>query len=141
MVNLITFDDFCGGAVKEKLNIAMKEVIDNMLDPNTPWKKNREVNVKFVFQQNEDRDDLSATVQVTTKTAPVSGVETRMCIGKDIRTGQVYAHEYGKQVKGQLSFEDLPAVDTEKVIVGEDVVDTETGEVTGRVVDFRAQEA
>lgn len=141
MEAIISLSDFCGGALQEKLNVAMKEVIDNMLDPNTPWKKAREVNVKISFNQNEDRDDVSVSVHVTTKTAPVTAIETRMGIGMDIRTGKVYAKEYGKQVKGQMSLADLQK-QPEKVVVGDDVVDPSTGEVTGKVMDFRkAQEA
>ena len=44
-----------------------------------------------------------------------------------------------------MSFADVQAAETapepERVVVGDDVVDTETGEVTGKVMDFRAKEA
>ena len=80
------------------------------------------------------------------KKRPVTAIQTRMAVGKDLRTGQVYAEEYGKQVKGQMSFADvLQAAETvpepERVVVGEEVVDTETGEVIGKVMDFRTKEA
>lgn len=140
MENLISLNDFCGGALLEKTNAALAHVFENMQDPNTPWKKSREVNIKLTFAQNETRDDMAVDVQVVAKTAPVTAIETRMAIGRDIRTGKVYAEEYGKQVKGQMSFADLQ--EPEKVVVGDDVVDTETGEVTGKVMDFRkVQEA
>ena len=88
---------------------------------------------------------MTVDVSVTSKIAPVTAIQTRMAVGKDLRTGQVYAEEYGKQVKGQMSFEDLQAPETaqepERVVVGDDVVDTETGEVAGKVMDFRAKEA
>lgn len=108
-----------------------------MMDPNTPWKKAREVNIKLTFTQNEDRDDTQVSVAVTTKTAPSTAIETRMAIGKDLRTGEIFAQEYGKQIRGQMSLDDLKPAAPEQVVVGKDVVDTETGEITGRVVDFR----
>lgn len=114
--------------------------------PQYPWKKSRELNIKLTFSQNESRDDMAVDVSVTSKIAPVTAIQTRMAVGKDLRTGQVYAEEYGKQVKGQMSFADvLQAAETvaepERVVVGEEVVDTETGEVIGKVMDFRTKEA
>lgn len=137
---------FCGGSLLEKANTALKVVLENMQDPNTPWKKSRELNIKLTFSQNESRDDMAVDVSVTSKIAPVTAIQTRMAVGKDLRTGQVYAEEYGKQVKGQMSFADvLQAAETvaepERVVVGEEVVDTETGEVIGKVMDFRTKEA
>ena len=134
---LLSLVEFCGGALQEKTNKAIKQVIENMMDPNTPWKKAREVNIKLTFTQNEDRDDTQVSVAVTTKTAPSTAIETRMAIGKDLRTGEIFAQEYGKQIRGQMSLDDLKLAEPEQVVVGKDVVDTETGEITGRVVDFR----
>lgn len=146
MENIISLNDFCGGSLLEKANTALKVVLENMQDPNTPWKKSRELNIKLTFSQNESRDDMAVDVSVTSKIAPVTAIQTRMVVGKDLRTGQVYAEEYGKQVKGQMSFADvLQAAETvpepERVVVGEEVVDTETGEVIGKVMDFRTKEA
>ena len=46
----------------------------------------------------------------------------------------IVAEEYGKQIKGQMSLRDF---EPEKVVIDEDVVDTATGEVTGKVIDLR----
>lgn len=141
MESIISLSNFCGGALQEKFNEAAAQVMGNLQDPNTPWKNKREICVKISFSQNEDRDDMAVDVSVTTKLAPVTPIETRMAIGKDIRTGKVYAEEYGKQIKGRMSFADVQP-QPEKVVVGDDVVDADTGEVTGKVMDFRkAQEA
>lgn len=137
----LSLKEFCGGALQEKVNEAAEQVFANLQNPNTPWKNKRNICVTISFQQNEDRDDMAVDVAVTTKLAPVMPIATRMSIGKDIQTGEVYAEEYGKQVKGQMSFADIQT-QPEKVVVGDDVVDASTGEVTGKVMDFRkAQEA
>lgn len=137
-MDALSLATFCGGAVQEKVNEVAKQVFENLQDPN-PWKNKRSITVTISFQQNEARDDLSVGVQVDSKLAPVSPLETRMAIGKDLRTGEVYAEEYGKQIRGQMSLSDYE--NQAETVIGNDVVDTGTGEVVGKVTDFRrAQE-
>ena len=73
-------------------------------------------------------------------------MDTQFAIGKDLKTGEVYAEEYGKQMRGQMTINDYQKEkDTVQVVDG-DLVDTETGEVfeeeqeanyAGNVVDLR----
>lgn len=73
------------------------------------------------------------------KLAPQAPMETAFSIGKDLKTGEMYAEEYGKQIKGQMSFNDF--VDPQEH--GEEskklIVDQSTGEILNdnSVVDFR----
>lgn len=129
--------EIAGGALQEKTNAAMREVVENMQNPNTPWKVKRQINIKIAFAQNEERDDCAVEVSVSTKLAPVSPVVTRMAIGKDLKDGKVYAEEYGKQIRGQMSIDDLQVPGT--VQIGGDTVDTGTGEVAteNKVIDLR----
>ena len=133
-VDLLKLEEIAGGALQEKANAAMQKVLANMQDPNTPWKNKRQITIKISFSQNEDRDDSTVEVSVDTKLAPVSPVVTRMAIGRDLATGETYAQEYGKQIRGQMSL-DLGT----SVQIGGDTVDTETGEVIAdnKVVDLR----
>lgn len=39
MEYLLNLGEFAGGALQEKAEEAMRKVIGNMRDPNTPWKK------------------------------------------------------------------------------------------------------
>lgn len=39
----LTVESLCGGAVQERINRAIKQVVDNILDPNTDPKKKREI--------------------------------------------------------------------------------------------------
>ena len=118
-----------------------------MQDPNTPWKNKRGITIKISFQQNEDRDDTAVDVVVEKKLAHSSPIVTRMSIGTDLDTGEVYAEEYGQQVKGQMSLNDWNAVQEKagKAVVDGKTIDTSTGEVLEEptveknvVVDFRA---
>lgn len=135
-MKLLNLEDIAGGALQEKANEAMQKVLDNMQDPNTPWKNKRQITIKLSFSQNEDRDDTAVELSVDTKLAPVSPVVTRMAIGKNLDTGETYAQEYGKQIRGQMSLDLGNPVQK----IGGDTVDTETGEVVAsgnKVVDMR----
>ena len=143
----VNLEKFAGGALQEKVDRAMDEVLQNMQDPNTPWKNKRGITIKISFQQNEDRDDTAVDVVVEKKLAHSSPIVTRMSIGTDLDTGEVYAEEYGKQVKGQMSLNDWNAVQEKagKAVVDGKTIDTSTGEVLEEptveknvVVDFRA---
>ncbi len=137
MENLLSLQELVGGALQEKVNIAMEEILSNMQNPDTAWKPKRQINIKLSFNQNEDRDDAAVEVSVSTKLAPISPMTTRMMIGKDLQSGEVYAQEYGKQCRGQMSL-DLGGL-VQKI--GRDTVDTETGEVLDpapeKVIDLR----
>lgn len=126
----VNLETFAGGALQEKFDAAMEQVLANMLDPNTPWKNKREITVKVTFEQNEDRDDTTVDVSVVPKLAAAKSIGTRMAIGKDIKTGELYAEEYGNQVRGQMSIEDYQKQEEKSASAKE-----ETGE---NVVDFRA---
>lgn len=123
----ISLANIMGGALQEQFQKSMEKVFNNLQDPNTPFKNTREICIKLKFTQNEKRDDVSCDVQVTEKLAPMGGLKTGFVLGKDLRTGQVYAEEYGKQCHGQMA---LSAID----------VNPETGEVVepDKVVNLRA---
>lgn len=138
-MNKVELKEIIGGGLQEQFGKAFEEVVENLQNPNTPYKNSREITIKFKFVQNEQRDDVKCAVHVSTKLAPQSPMETAFAIGKDLRNGEVYAEEYGKNVKGQMSMEEIRPP---KVVLGENVVDTETGEIIdeqpqGAIVNFR----
>lgn len=131
--------------MQEKFGKAFNRVVDNLQDVNTSFKVKRKITITLDFVQNENRDDVKVDISVVEKLAPQSPMETAFSIGRDLKTGEVYAAEYGKQIKGQMSFSDLNTatspvddVDTSRKII----VDQSTGEVLSdtnddSVVDFR----
>ena len=133
----VNLETFAGGALQEKFDDAMEKVLVNMTDPNTPWKIKRKIVVEVSFEQNEDRDDSTVNVSVVPKLAPVKPVSTRMAIGKDLETGQVFAEEYGSQCRGQMTLDDYQG-QRDQVVDGK-TVDPETGEIRegSRVIDLR----
>ncbi len=139
----VKLQEIVGGALQEKFNKAFERVIDNLQDVNTPFKVKRKINIQLDFVQNETRDDVHVNVSVVEKLAPQSPMTTAFSIGRDLETGEMFAEEYGKQIKGQMSLDDYSH---RQVIDGKEV-DTDTGEiinntVTGStIVDFRSAQA
>lgn len=118
----IDLQDMVGGALNEKFQNSLKRVMENMQDVNTPYKDKREINIKMTFVQNEARDNVMAEIKVTEKLASQAAMATQFDVGKDLRTGEVYAEEYGKQLKGQISM-DQEEPETEGIAEGNGIVD------------------
>lgn len=136
----INLQELAGGALQEKADQAFSKVIQNMQDPNTPWKNKRKINICLSFEQNEDRTDCTCDIAIDTKLAAVKPVSTKFCTEKDLDTGQIFAQEYGPGIKGQMSFGDMGQdLGGQAVYASGQVVDVETGEIKDdSIVDFRA---
>lgn len=136
-MNKVELQSIVGGALQEKFERAFEKVVENMQDANTSFKIKRAINIKLSFTQNEQRDEVSCDIDVAEKLAPQASMRTQFAIGKDLRTGELFAEEYGKQIKGQMSINDFTEPKQIEEIDGK-AVDVETGEiVTDNVVDFR----
>lgn len=134
----VKLQEIVGGALQEKFSKAFERVVDNLQDVNTSFKVKRKINIQLDFVQNETRDDVQVNVSVVEKLAPQSPMTTAFFIGKNLETGEMFAEEYGKQIKGQMSLDDYSH---RQVIDGKEV-DTDTGEIIDdTVVDFRKAQA
>lgn len=96
------------GGLQEKANRAFAKVFENLSDPNTPYKNKRSIEMKLVFEQNEDRNDISCSIQVNTKLAPAQAVSTQFELFKDLRDGSLQVEEYGSQLRGQTQLPKNP---------------------------------
>ena len=102
----IDLKELVGGALNEKFNDSFERVIDNLQDVNTPYKNKRNITIKLTFDQSEARDDVKVTLDISEKLSPQTPLSTSFQVGKDLKTGKTYAHEYGKQLKGQIEIGD-----------------------------------
>lgn len=131
-MNKVELKDLVGGALQEKFSKAFEKVIDNLQDVNTSFKNKRKIIITLDFTQNEARDDVHVDVSVVEKLAPQTPMSTSFSVGKDLRTGEVFAEEYGKQIKGQMNINDYGSPKVEEG------VDIETGEIVdSKVIDMR----
>lgn len=103
----INLEDFAGGALAEKINQALREVTENVQDPNTKATAKRKITCTFTFSPSEQRDLVAASIDVKSSLAPSMGIATAFVMGKDITTNEVDYREYSKQVRGQMSIQDV----------------------------------
>ena len=144
-MNKINLQEIAGGQLQAKFERSLKKVIENLLDPNTSFKVKRGITIKIDFTQNEERDDVSISMIVSEKLAPQQDTSTKFYIGKDLKTDEVFVEEYGKQVRGQMNFNDVIEKEQKKAqeqIIDGKTVDTETGEIKesnndDKIYDFR----
>ena len=123
----VSLEEIAGGALQEQFGKAFAKVVENLADPNTSYKEARKITITLKFTQNEQRDDVACDVSVTEKLAAQAGTRTAFAVGKNLKTGELYANEYGRN---QMSINDLD-------------IDPETGEVTdeepktAKIIDMR----
>ena len=109
----INLDHFAGGALAERANQAITNVLENIKDPNTDHKTKRKVTLELTFVTDEAREMTQVSVVAKTKIAPQSPVSSVILIDTD-NDGEVLGTEFRKQIPGQQAI----------------VVNQETGEVT-----------
>ena len=66
---------------------------------------NDNVNVNENVNEN-DIVNVNVNVNVTEKLAPQAAMKTQFFIGKNLETGELFAEEHGKYVKGQMKIDD-----------------------------------
>lgn len=122
----VSLEEIAGGALQEQFGKAFERVVENLADPNTSFKEARKITITLKFTQNEQRDDVACDVLVTEKLAAQAATRTAFAVGKNLKTGEMFAEEYGRN---QMSIDNL--------------IDTETGEVLDgqtqnpKVIDMR----
>ncbi|MEG3041572.1 MAG: replication terminator protein [Clostridium sp.] len=112
MEKMINLETFANGALAERMDQALKEVLENIADKNTDSNPKRKLTLEMIFASDEERELTEVTIAAKTKLAPRSSIATKIIIDKDLN-GQVLGTEFKKQVKGQTYMK----------------VDDETGEV------------
>lgn len=112
MDNMINLEEFAGGALAEKFNIALKEVLKNIADPNTEHHIKRKLTLELSFMTDEDRELSMVDISTKTKLAQPKATATKIIIDRDGKGG-IIASEYKNQIKGQRYLQ----------------VDEETGEI------------
>lgn len=112
MPKMISLEKFAGGTLAEKFDIALKEVLQNITDPNTDWKTKRKLTLELSFNTEEDRELSTVEIVTKTKLASAKSTSTKIIIDSD-GNGGIIASEYKNQLKGQQYLS----------------VDTDTGEI------------
>lgn len=77
------WNKFMGGAFAEKMEQAMDEVAENILDPNYPAKGKRKIIATFILDPDEERDLAEGTLDVKTVLVARKSVKRRMLFNRD----------------------------------------------------------
>jgi len=81
-----------GGAAEEKFHDALKQVLDNILDPNTRPTTAREIILRVKIKPTEERTDADVLIACDTKLATTKAFPTKVFLGRDVQ-GHPEAHE------------------------------------------------
>lgn len=92
---------FMNGALAEKMELAMVEVAENILDPNYPAKGKRKITATITFDPDEQRDIAKATLEVKTTLAARKPMEQRVLFNRD-RAGKANIAELNSADPNQL---------------------------------------
>ena len=78
---IVSLETLNGGAVVERFNIALQEVLDNIIDPNTVATKERSIVLKITLKPDEDRELCAVKITSEAKLAPIAPLGTHFFIG------------------------------------------------------------
>lgn len=94
------------GALLERADIEIENVLKNILDKNTDWKKSRKVTLEIGFKSmDESRENVVVELKAKSSVSPYNPVLTQVYVGKD-SNGQVVAEEYAKHtIPGQTELQ------------------------------------
>lgn len=115
----ICLSNLAGGQLEDAFQNALVRVLQNLSDPNTPYKPKREIDIKIVFEQNEERNDIKLGISVKPKLAAIIPVNTGICMFRDLKTNKITFEEYGSHLRGQTMLkQDDSEIEIVKTIEG-----------------------
>jgi hypothetical protein len=103
------------GAIMEQIDIEMKKILDNLLDPNTDHKPARTLNVKVTFKCVDDKRDL-VNMNSQAKATLVANMPVGTMLYTEISNGKVMAAELNKPDPNQVSIDEEQGTATTNMI-------------------------
>ncbi|GEM02885.1 hypothetical protein SAMN05421839_10640 [Halolactibacillus halophilus] len=120
---IVDLNDFADGALAERFNYELKNLLQNIADPNTDPKKKRKLQIVLTLTSNEKREIAEVDIDVKTTPAPRLSLGSTLVMDRD-EAGYATAAELKSGMKDQTYF------------------DSEDGRIKddrGGVIDFKAQ--
>lgn len=96
----IKLSEFAGGAVDERFNLELQEVLKNINDLNTDPTKKRKITITVTMTGNDDRDLSSVLVEAKTVLVPAMGISSTLILDHDEK-GKPVAAELKSGIRGQ----------------------------------------
>ncbi|MEK5528492.1 replication terminator protein [Viridibacillus sp. FSL R5-0468] len=126
MRQIIDLNTVAEGALLEKANQAMQQVVENISDPNTEATKIRKVTIVLTLKPNDERDLAPMQIDVKTQLAPAKGVNTKFLIGED--SAGFTAGEMKSGMPGQMFIDQEGDVADDKGVKVENIENQENVE-------------
>lgn len=102
---MIDFARMAGGAVQERLNVELRKLAENVLDPNTPATKARKLTITLTVKPDGNRDLGSLEIDTKLSIPSPTPLLTRLVFDRD-GTGKAVTAELLSTHKDQLRFDD-----------------------------------
>ncbi len=88
----ISLESLGRGAALELFSEEMRKVLENIADPNTPWKEPRIISMRVkITPSTEERSGASVEISAVSRLAPYKPFGTYVLVG--LEAGQVIAYE------------------------------------------------
>lgn len=94
-------NSMAGGAMAEKLNIELRKLAENVMDPNTKADSVRTVTIQIKIKPNETRQIGASEISVKSSLAPSKGIPTSFMFDFD-RDGKAVIKELLSPDRNQL---------------------------------------
>ena len=130
----INLEQLAGGAFAEKINEALREVGENIQNPNTEATAKRGITVSIKFSPNKNRQLVNTSISVQTRLAATEAIDTQIIMGKNFKTGEIEIAEYDGQIRGQMSFSELEQEEPE---TEDETTEQEPEQPSGKPLDLR----
>lgn len=130
-LNLSTLNE---GALQEKFEYEMQNVMENILDKNTDPTKKRSVTLKIDVIPDKERELLVLSCSSQSKIVPREETTTKVLFGRNDQTGYLEAAELKSGARGQM-FIDTDDM-TVKTDTGQPVEELEKSDKP-EIVDFK----
>ena len=102
---LSELDNLMGGAIKERVSVALAEVSVNIFDLNTKPDAVRKVTIELIIKPTKSRREATVTAKISSKLAALTDLETVAQIGVDDATGEFVMVEASDIPAGQMDFD------------------------------------
>ena len=91
-MNAVSLLEMARGAIMEQTDVEVVKVLDNILDPNTPAEKKRQIVLTLEFTPSADRQTVTVTANAKSKLLPNNSIKTALYVGAD-KNGELVAAE------------------------------------------------
>ena len=91
------------GAIRERVDVEMGKVLDNIVDVNTKATEKRVITLKLEIAPDETRETVGVKASASSKLAPTSSINTLFYLMGD-ENGELAAFEATAQIPGQRDF-------------------------------------